>query len=77
MTDFAVADLAIGETNGETGRFEQRARRALPQLVPHRRLAELDGVALAARPEAPPVEHNEDDRGARATARCHIEGDAS
>src|SRR5712691_1035064 len=60
VTHFAIADLSVGKTDGETGRFQQRPRRAVPQCVPHRRLAELDGVALAARPEAPPVEHDED-----------------
>ena len=79
MSDFAVTDLSLGKTDGETGCLEQRARRAIPQLVPHRRPTELDGIALAARPEAPPVEHDEDHRrgGAHAAGRCHIEGDAS
>src|SRR6266571_2725283 len=79
MADFAVADLSLGKTDGEAGCFEQRARRAVPQLVPHRRLTELDGVALTARSEAPSVEHDEDHRrgGAHAAGRCHIEGDAS
>src|SRR6266550_1362974 len=79
MSDFAVTDLSLGKTDGETGGLEQRARRAIPQLVPHRRPTELDGIALAAGPEAPPVEHDEDHRrgGAHAAGRCHIEGDAS
>src|SRR5258706_45672 len=75
----AIADLVVGKTAGDTGRFQQRPGCAVPQRVPRRRLAELDGVALVARPEAPPVEHDEDHRrgGAHAAGRCHIEGDAS
>src|SRR5437899_3302968 len=80
VTDFAVADLSFRKTDGEPRRLEQRARRSLPQLMPNRRLAQLDGIAVATRPEPPPVEyheHHRSARGARATGRCHIEGDAS
>ncbi len=77
VADLAVAHLALGQPDGEAGRVEQGARRALPQPVPGRRAAQLDGVAFAHRAEAPAVEHDQDDRGAPAAARCHIEGDAS
>ncbi len=77
MAHFTVADLSLGKSDGQAGRFEQRARRALPQFVPRRRIAELDRVALAAGTEAPAVEHNQHNRGAPTAARCHIEGDAS
>jgi len=77
MPHFTIADLSVGKANREAGRLQQCARCALPQRVPHGSLPELDRVALAARAEAPTVEHDEDHRGARATAHCHIEGDAS
>src|SRR5438067_8051322 len=83
MTDFTVADLSFGESDGESRGIEQRTRRALPQAVPGRRLAQLDRVAFATGTKAPTVEHDQDNRtvrpvrDARAPARCHIEGDAS
>src|SRR3954465_3933023 len=82
MADFAVADLSFRKADGEAGRLEQRTRRALPQPVPHGRAPQLDRVALSTRAEAPAVENDEHYRAggprrARATARCHIEGDAS
>src|SRR3989442_12775341 len=77
VTDFAVPDLPVGQSDGEARCFEQRTGGALPQLVPHWRAAELDRVPLAARTKAPAVEHDEDDPSARAMRRCHIEGDAS
>jgi hypothetical protein len=77
VADFTVADLSLGKTDGEPRCLEQRARRTLPQPMPHRCVAELDRVAVAARAEPPAVEDDQYDRGAPAAARCHIEGDAS
>ena len=76
VADFAVADLSFGESHGEPRRVEQRARRFRPETVPSGRVAELDGVARPAGPEAPAVEHDQDDRGARPMPLCHIQSDA-
>jgi len=73
---FAVADLSGGKSHGQAGRVEERARRVRPETVPGGRVAELDGVALPAGTEAPAVEHDQDDRGARPMPLCHIESDA-
>src|SRR5437870_8565161 len=42
--------------------------------MPGGRPPELDGVAFPAGTEAPAVEHDQDDRGARPMPLCHIEG---
>ncbi len=76
VADLTVADLSVGEANGESGGSEQRVRRARPESVPGGRVTQLDGVAFAAGAEAPTVEHDEDDRGARPTPVRHIEPDA-
>src|SRR3989441_12813321 len=73
---FTVADLSLGKTHGEPRRVEQRAGRVRPEAMPSRGSAELDGVALPAGTEAPAVEHDQDDRGARPMPLCHIGGDA-
>src|SRR3989454_167493 len=44
MPDLAVADLPFGESHGESGRVEQRARRLRPEAMPGGRPAELDRV---------------------------------
>ena len=76
VTDLAVAHLPFGESHRQPRRLEQRARRPLPEAMPDRRRAELDGVAVPAGTEPPAVEDDQDDRGARPTSGGHIEGHA-
>ena len=76
VPDLAVAHLSRGESHRQARRLEQRARGPLPQAVPDRRRAELDGVAVPAGTEPPAVEDDQDDRGARPTSGGHIEGHA-
>ena len=76
VTHLAVADLSLGESNGELRCVKERAGRLSPEAMPNGGVTELDGVALAAGTKTPAVEHDQDDRGARPTRLCHIAGDA-
>jgi hypothetical protein len=76
VSHFAVADLALGKSHREPRRVEEGAWRPAPEAVPRGRVPELDGIAFAAGAEAPAVEHDQDDRGARPIPLCHIGGDA-
>jgi len=72
MPDFAVTDLSLGETDGQPRRAEQRAGRFRPEAMQVGVRPSSTGVALAAGTEAPAVEHDQDDRGARPMPLCHI-----
>jgi len=66
MTHFAVAHLSLGESYRETAGVEERAGRGIPQTVPDRSVAELDGVALAFRAVSPAIQdHQGHGRAAR------------
>ena len=61
VADFAVAHLALGKTDAEPRRFEQRARAARPERVPDRGVGEGDGVSFGFRAIAPAIEYDERD----------------
>ena len=66
VAHLAVAHLAGRKPDGEPAGVEERPRLRGPEPVPHRRVAELDGIALARGAVAPAVEHHEQHRaGAR------------
>jgi len=72
VSDLAVTDLSGGESHREPRGVEQCARRFGPEAVPGARVTQLDGVSLAAGTEAPAIEHDQDDRGARPIPLRHI-----
>ena len=76
MADFAVAYLTFGEPHREPRSVQQSAGSACPETMPGRSVAQLDGVAFAARAETPAVEDDQTDRGALPTPLRHIGGDA-
>jgi hypothetical protein len=63
VSHLGVAHLPFGEADGQSARVEQGARPCRPEAVPDRGFAQLDRVRLAFGPVAPPVEHDQRDRG--------------
>ena len=69
VTDLGVPHLSLGEADVGARRLEEGPGKPRPELVPHRRGGQLDGVPGAAGAEAPAVEHHEDHRSTT-SERC-------
>jgi hypothetical protein len=64
VADFAVSHLPLRQSNSQSRRLEQGARRAGPQSIPGRRVGECDRVSLPRFAISPSVEHDEHDGAA-------------